>query len=87
MVFVTYLTPVQNQHSREHCGGNINRQSKIGLTGPWNTLASFLGITVGIITMAANEEQAKVVEDWGLGISSLFMVLLATGMSIMGCKS
>jgi len=37
--------------------------------------------------MAVNEEQARVLEDWGLQISSLFMVLLATVMSVMGCKS
>lgn len=58
----------------------------IGLKGPWNALASFLGITVGIVTMVANDEQAELLEEWGLRAPSVFMMVLAMGMGVMGCK-
>jgi hypothetical protein len=79
VVFVTYLMQIQTLHSRTGNDGT-------GLKGPWNALASFLGITVGIITMVANEEQAEMLEDSGLQVSSVLMVLLAMGMGVIGCK-
>jgi len=82
VVFVTYLKP----HPRTSYGGSRNRQAGIGLKGPWNALASFLGITVGIVIMVANEEQAETLEWLGLQVSSVFMMLLAMGMGVMGCK-
>lgn len=78
VVFVLYRTSKQSR--------SVKNKEAIGLRGPWNVLASFMGITVGIITMAANEEQAEMLNKCGIRMTTLFMAVAAVGISVMGCK-
>jgi len=55
-----------------------------GISGPWNFLASFLGITAGLFIIAANEEQSRMLMTMGVDSGSVFMGLLAVGMGILG---
>jgi hypothetical protein len=62
------------------------KQEKTDISGAWNFLASFLGISAGLFIIAANEEQSRMLMDMGVDSGSVFMGLLAVGMGFLGCK-
>jgi hypothetical protein len=49
---------------------------------PWSYLASFLGITAGLVIMSANTEEAAFLEDLGVKPSPLFLGLVAVALGI-----
>jgi hypothetical protein len=78
---VTRVLDVASVHHRQDKMEGAN-----GISGPWNFLASFLGISAGLFIIAANEEQSRMVMNMGVDSGSVFMGLLAVGMGILGCK-
>jgi hypothetical protein len=66
--------------------GQDKMEGANGISGLWNFLASFLGISAGLFIIAANEEQSRMLMDMGVDSGSVFMGLLAVGMGILVCK-
>jgi hypothetical protein len=78
---VTRVLDVASVHYRQDKMEGAN-----GISGLWNFLASFLGISAGLFIIAANEEQSRMLMDMGVDSGSVFMGLLAVGMGILVCK-
>jgi hypothetical protein len=66
--------------------GQDKKEDVNSISGPWNFLASFLGISAGLFIIAANEEQSRMLMDMEVDFGSVFMGLFAVGMGILGCK-
>jgi hypothetical protein len=66
-------------------GGDSSGYSRT-VSGPWNFLGSYAGISAGLFIMTANDELTVGLVEMGVHAASVFMGLLALSMTVLGCK-
>jgi hypothetical protein len=87
VVFVSYSAyPMSTSRAQYISHSDSLNSAGIGLRGPWNAFASFLGIIAGIVTMLANEEQAVLLEKWDFEAPVVVMGAAVVGVGVVGCE-
>lgn len=63
------------------------KQERLNLfASPWQYMASFMGVSAGLVIMSANTEEAALLNEMGAGSGIVFLGVFGVAMCVYACE-